>query len=385
MRSFAIIAAAVVLAGVAVSAARQATGPFSIPIKRDRSLVEAVRSKQTVPITRNIGADPVIIHDFMGVQFYGPVSLGTPGQTFQVVYDTGSSNLWVPALQCPLTSCFLHARYDPYVSWTYQKNGTKFSILYGSGPCSGFMSDDVVTLGTLSAPKQTFAEVTNASGLGAAFLIGKWDGIMGLGWPSIAVTGATPVFQNLMRANPNLKPVFAFYLPDNTKVNGQLDVGGENPAHFTGRLVDVPLTNETYWEGKLDDFIVNGESMALPNARFVADSGTSMLTAPSRVVTRIAKMINATELLPGRYTVPCSAIGSLPKLHIVLGGSHWLLDGSDYIVNDMGVECILGIMALDMPKRIGDIWIMGDVFMRKVYTVFDVQNKRLRMAYAKLN
>merc|ERR1711907_796948 len=115
---------------------------------------------------------------------------------------TGSSNLWLPAKNCPLSSYFLHTRYDPASSSTYVKNGTPFSILYGSGPCSGFMSDDKATLGDLSAPQQTFAEITNASGLGAAFLIGKWDGIMGLAWPSISVTGAPPVFQNLLRANP---------------------------------------------------------------------------------------------------------------------------------------------------------------------------------------
>lgn len=381
----AIIVAAVAVALVATVALGKATGPFSVPLKREKSLVEGVRSRKTMPNVRNIGADPVIVHDFMGVQFYMPIQLGTPGQTFQVIPDTGSSNLWVPALQCPIDSCFLHPRYDPDFSFTYVANGTKFSILYGSGPCSGFFSTDTVTVGDLQATSQSFAEITNASGLGAAFLIGKWSGIMGLAWPRISVDGQVPVFYNLLKSNPNLKPKFAFYLPDNTKNNGQLDIGGENPDHFTGELVDVELTNETYWEGKLDDFVMNGKSLITPanHPRFVADSGTSMLTAPSAVVKEIAKMIGATELLPGRYTVACSAVSSLPQIHLTLGGKKFVLDGADYIVNDMDVECILGVMSLDMPARIGDIYIMGDVFLRKVYTVFDVQNKRLQMAYAK--
>ena len=355
---------------------------ISVPIKRDRSLAKAVRDGRTIPMSKRLGDDPVVIHDFMGVQFYGPISIGTPAQTFQVIYDSGSSNLWVPSLTCPITSCYLHTRYDSKTSTTYQKNGTIFKILYGSGPCSGYMSDDKITLGTLSAPKMTFAEITDASGLGAAFAIGKWDGIMGLAWPSISVDGAVPVFQRLMEANPSMKPEFAFYLPDQAGTNGQLDIGGANTMHYTGDLVTIPLTNETYWEGKLDSMEI-GSTQLVSNVRFVADSGTSTLTAPKSVVEKIATMIGAKQLLPGRYTVDCSAVAQLPELHINLNGNKFTLQGSDYVINDENVECILGIMGLELPPQLGEILIMGDVFMRKVYTVFDVKNKQLKMAYAK--
>jgi hypothetical protein len=354
----------------------------SIPIKRDRPLTKAIKDKDMIKLTKKFGDDPVIIHDFMGLQFYGPISIGTPAQNFQVLWDSGSSNLWIAGITCPITSCFLHSRYDEKLSSTYKKNGTIFKIEYGSGPCSGYFSTDKVTVGTLSVPQQSFAEVTDASGLGAAYAIGKWDGIMGLAWPSISVEGQVPVFQNLVAANPGLKPEFAFYLPDSASVNGQLDLGGDNPAHYTGNLVTIPLTNETYWEGKLDSLEL-GSTTLVSNVRFVADSGTSTLTAPTAVVTQIANLIGATQLLPGRYTVDCSKVSSLPELHVNLNGNKFTLQGSDYVINDMDVECILGIMGLDLPPQLGEILIMGDVFMRKVYTVFDVKNKQLKMAYAK--
>jgi hypothetical protein len=363
----------------AVKAAdKKATGSVSIPLKRARTPAQALRGKHWGQKVRRLGADPVIIHDFMGVDFYGPASIGTPEQQFQVVYDSGSSNLWVPSSKCGL-SCLLHKRYSESSS-TYVANNSNFSIMYGSGPVAGFMSQDTVTVGNVQVTGQLFAEITEASGLGLAYAEAPWDGILGLAWPTISVNNVPPVFFNMLAQHPTMKPEFAFYLQDSTSANGQLDFGGSNPAHYTGTLVDVPLTSETYWRAEFNSVKLGSQKITGAGS-FVADSGTSMLTAPTVFVTEIAKMIGATELLPGRYTVSCNA--TLPDLTLTINGHPFVLSGSDYIVNDENIECILGIMAMDMPAPIGPLWIFGDVFMRKVYTVFNVAEKKLSMAYSK--
>ena len=108
-----------------------------------------------------------------------------------------------------------------------------------------------------------------------------------------------------------------------------------------------------------------------------------MLTGPTEYVEKFIKTIpNATQIMPGRYTVSCAAVDALPDFTISIGGNEWVLKGADYVINDMDVECIIGLMGMDIPKPMGPLWIMGDVFIKKVYTVFDFGNKQLRMAYA---
>jgi hypothetical protein len=139
---------------------------------------------------------PVVINDFSNAQYYGPISVGTPGQVFNVIFDTGSSNLWIPGKSCGL-NCGLHPQYDSTKSTTYVANGTTFAIQYGSGPVSGFLSEDSVNVGGLEVQGQTFAEINVVSGLGLGYMLGKFDGILGMAFNTISVDDIPTVYYSM--------------------------------------------------------------------------------------------------------------------------------------------------------------------------------------------
>jgi hypothetical protein len=311
------------------------------------------------------------VNDYSNAQYYGPVSLGSPGQVFNVIFDTGSSNLWVPSKTCGM-NCGLHTEYDHSVSTTYHANGTVFKILYGSGPVAGFLSEDNVNFGGLTVEAQTFAEINDVSGLGFGYLLGKFDGILGLAFNTISVDGIPTVFYNMLEQGLVDTPQFGFYLSATDGSQGELTLGGYDENHFEGELTWVPLTSETYWETYLDDLTLGGRSVT--NAtNVVLDTGTSILAGPSKDVAAIAASVGAQPfpLRPSEYTIDCTKVPTLPVLAFVIGGRTFTFTGAEYVINIQNTTCLFGMTGIDIPAPRGPLWIAGDIFIRKYYTVFD--------------
>jgi len=357
-------------------------GIVRVPVRKTMSLQEIAKGmvEQTgQAVLGAAGGDDVPIHDFQNAQYYGPIKVG--GQAFQVIFDTGSSNVWVPSKKCGFFTCYRHPRFDESKSSTFQKDGRPYKVQYGSGPVEGVFGKDTVTVGNIDVKDQLFAEVTKVSFgfLNVAFAAGKFDGLLGLGFKSISQYQIPTPFESMIDQKLIDMPVFAFYLPTMSGRDGELVFGGIDQSHYTGDLVNVPLTSETYWEVSLDSMTFGDAPVVTTAAKAIIDSGTSLLAGPPDQVAAMAKRVGAKLILGKEYTVDCSKVSSMPDLKIVLGGKTFTLSADDYVLSVSG-QCLFAFMGIDVPPPRGPLWIMGDVFMRKYYCVFDYGNKQMRMA-----
>jgi saccharopepsin len=277
----------------------------------------------------------------------------------------------------------LHTKYDSSSSSTYQKNGTKFEIHYGSGSLSGFVSKDTMSIGDLTIKGQDFAEATEEPGL--AFAFGRFDGILGLGYDTISVNKMVPPFYNMVNQGLLDEPVFAFYLGDTN--NGEGDeseaiFGGINKDHFTGKLTEIPLRRKAYWEVDLDAITFGDAKAELDNTGVILDTGTSLIALPSTLAELLNKEMGAKKSYNGQYTVDCDKRDSLPDMSFTLSGYDFTITPYDYILEVQG-SCISTFMGMDFPEPVGPLAILGDAFLRKWYSVYDLGKGTVSLAKAK--
>lgn len=367
-----------------------ASGFVTLPLKRK---VLTAEERVLLPHTAELltdasGTHSLVINNYQDAQYYGEVTVGTPPQTMEVIYDTGSSNLWVPNKKPSLSS---HQIYDHSKSSTYKANGTKFAIQYGSGPVAGVYSRDSVNVCGVDIADYLFAEVNDTSGLGIGYRLGKFDGICGMGWDDISVDGVETPLRAIVRSHDLTANVFAFYLGSDGTA-GELVVGGVNPKHYTGDFAYVPVTDTVpgkkgYWSLKLDGMSVGGKS-ATSAAKAIVDSGTSLIAVPSKDMKAIAELVGAKQMsiippLNREYKIDCDA--SAPAIDVTLGGKVYSLTKDQYVIKSCSqgqCTCLFGFTGLDVPAPAGPLVILGDVFMRAHYVKFDVDN--VRLGFAKL-
>jgi saccharopepsin len=327
-------------------------------------------------------AHNVPLTNFVNAQYFTEITLGSPAQTFKVILDTGSSNLWVPSVSCGSIACYLHTKYDSSASSTYKKNGTAFEIQYGSGSMSGFVSNDVLTIGDLTIENQDFAEATQEPGL--AFAFGRFDGILGLGYDTISVDKMVPPVYNAISQGLLDAPVFSFYLGD-TAVNedgGIATFGGIEESYFTGELIKLPVRRKAYWEVELKSIKFGDEVADLENTGAIVDTGTSLIALPTGLAEILNMEIGAKKNWQGQYTVECDVRKDLPDITFNLGGYDFSISASDYIMEVSG-SCISAFMGMDFPEPVGPLVILGDAFLRRWYSVYDIGENTVGLAKAK--
>ena len=100
-----------------------------------------------------------------------------------------------------------------------------------------------MTVGDLAVKNQVFAESTKEPGtfkpeIGLAFIAGQFDGIFGLAYDRISVSGVVPPFYQMVSQKLVDEPFFGCYMGDVNQGDGEgeLTFGYVNPEHYNGEI-----------------------------------------------------------------------------------------------------------------------------------------------------
>ncbi|XP_036047488.1 chymosin-like [Onychomys torridus] len=322
--------------------------------------------------TGMVASEPLT--NYLDSEYFGTIYIGTPPQEFTVVFDTGSSELWVPSVYCSSRVCQNHHRFDPSKSSTFQNLSKPLYVQYGTGRVQGFLGYDSVTVSDIVVPHQTVGLSTEEPG--EIFNYSPFDGILGLSYPSLASKNSVPIFDNMMKRHLVAQDLFSVYMSRNDQ-GSMLTLGAIDQSYFVGSLHWVPVTVQGYWQFTVDRITINDEVVACQGGcPAVLDTGTALLAGPDGDILTIQQAIGAVQGQYGQFKIDCWRLGIMPTVVFEIHGRKFPLPPSAYTNQEPDSSCSSGF------KFGTQMWILGDVFIREFYSVFDRANNRVGLAKA---
>ncbi|KAH9929580.1 acid protease [Epithele typhae] len=312
------------------------------------------------------------------LEWAGTISIGTPAQKFLIDFDTGSSDLWIPSSSCTSSVCKQKSRYSASSSSSSSKKSGTFSIEYGDGSTvSGPIYTDKVAVAGVSTTKQYLSAVTTLS---SSFSGDPIDGILGLAFPAISNLNENPFFYTAVSEGAVDEGVFGFKLASS---GSELYLGGTNDDLYSGSLEyhDVDTSNG-FWQITSAKAYV-GSKAAVSGFETIIDSGTTIMYGPPSAVKTFYKAISGSGVYDsseGYYYYPCD---SPPTVSFAWGsGKKWEITEENFSLGETesgSGKCVGALAGQDLGLG-SSVWLLGDSFMKNVYTAFSTDNEAVGFA-----
>lgn len=263
------------------------------------------------------------------VEYLSPIQVG--GQTMNMDFDSGSSDLWLFNTQLSAASQAGHTNYDPTKSKTFAlMKGASYSISYGDGSGSaGNVGTDTVNIGGATVTSQAIELATAVS---ASFVQdANSNGLVGLAFSQLNTVKPQKQKTFFDNAMPTLaQPVFTADLRSNAV--GAYEFGNIDSSKFNGSLSWAAInTTQGFWQFSSQKFAVGtGAPMMVAGGQAIADTGTTLMLANAAIVNAYYSQVNGAvnNATVGGVTFPCNS--QLPDLAVDIGGSYMAtVQGSD--------------------------------------------------------
>ncbi|KAH8697215.1 putative aspartic-type endopeptidase [Talaromyces proteolyticus] len=356
----------------------EVSGFPTFPLKK-RSTMARRQNKYSVvqgnpPTTPNSVA---VDDDGQDFSYFFSMDFGSKNQSMWMLFDTGGTNTWTFGSNCTVQACELHNTFGSNGSTTLQVSTQPFDVGYGTGTVSGVLGTDTVSFADFSL-QLTFGLASNAS---SDFTNYPMDGILGLGRSNASTTGTLTAMQAIAQAHllhSNILGISLQRTSDGAK-DGEITFGGVDTTKFTG---DISYTNisagASGWQVPIDDAIVNGRPLNFTSRSAIIDTGTSYIFLPPNDASAVHALIPGSSPAGQNFNIPCSTNATV---QFTFSGVSYNVSPKDYVgsaTDSSGATCYSNIIGVQTTGS--DVWLLGDVFLKNVYTVFDFDQNRIGFA-----
>lgn len=349
------------------------------------------------------------------LSYYVQIQLGSAAQnqrqSIQKVYnllvDTGSFYTWVYGPTCTAQQCLAHNRFDPSTSSTFaagsaggnsdgqNDQSTAFAITYGSGSVTGSIVNDSLALAGFKCP-QKFGLAEAVDDHFAAFA--PFDGMLGLPAADKSPAEFPGVVSTLAQQGLIARRVFSVSLGKSTDATdeGSLTIGGVDSSKYSGEVVYLPTVQgkdsavagnsnrALLWEILVSGFYLDGFAVDFgPETRTaIVDTGTTLLIMTPADALKFHSYIEFSRTDGSNFVVPCN---TSMQVELEFNGARFKVAPEDYVGvpytgggGSGGADfCISNVQGIQFETN---QWILGTVFLKNVYTVFDMDARQVGFA-----
>jgi hypothetical protein len=338
------------------------------PARNEDDVTKRDNEFSVVRANQPSGSDSAGIHqDGSDFSYFVEVALGAEGKKLYMLLDTGASTSWVMGDDCTSSACSMHNSFGEGDSSTYTDTGSTFEVFYGSGTVSGKSIEDSISLAGLKVNME-FGVASKTSDTFTQF---PFDGIMGV---SMGDKGFMAAVSEAGLLDANLFGV-ALSRADDGLSDGEVSFGAPNQNKYKGDISYTSTTVDGSWAIPLEDVTVDGNSVGISRTAYI-DTGTTYAFGPPADVKKIFSTIEGASSSNGQtYTIPCDS--DVP-VAMTFSGSSWTISSKDLISepNSDG-NCVANLYGMEVVEG---AFLLGDTFLKNVYTVFDIDQSRIGFA-----
>ncbi len=320
-------------------------------------------------------ASMAINQDGSDYSYFSTLKIGSSGESFNMLVDSGAANTWVMGTACKTKACIAHNTFGPEDSTTLKMTKTPWNVTYGTGQVSGVVVSDEVSMAGFTLP----LSFGSASVTSEDFLSYPMDGILGLGRSKSNVMGVPTVMEALSSARLLKEKILGINLQRNADgaTDGVVNFGAVDPSKYTGDLSYTnSISKDGLWEVPVEDAGVDGRGSGFSGKTAIIDTGTSFVLLPPNDAKKLLAPIPNIKPSGESFSLPCS---TKAVLQFTFSGVTYNVSTKDYIGKPVAGGDLCNCNIIGRQTFGPNQWLIGDAFLKNVYTVFDFDKNRIGM------